>query len=593
MMCKRVMFLLILLLLIQMYPTLAQEEEILVFIETGNGFTVEENGLRIRSGEDAVFAVRMDRGVILTGTDYQGETGIETHDRDITLTLRAVQFPTRVRLSVSTKNCTVTYDANGGIHRNGTETTVEKRYSLSTHLRPNTETNLFVKEGCTLLCWNTRSDGKGERVGLGSRVTPVNGQAKLFAQWAPWANEKDFDWSGEEEATITGYHGQDEVLVIPALLGGKPVKAIADGAFADCQAHEIVLPDTLRNVENGAFRNCALSSLTLFDNIESISDAAFPDCSDLQTLYINAVEAPYGYIFRKESVYADKVELLIAAQGRKKLVFYGGCSMWYNLDAIQADRLYGAEYTIINMGLNGTVSSAVQLQIMEHFLEKEDVLFHTPEISSRLQLMIFTDMTDNDSSFWCGLENNYDLFALVDMRTVGGILDSLCHYLSMKDKRTDYLQFFSDDYRTPYIDRYGSVPFYRSGTGKNLELSDKVLLDPERVSWDALDTLAEYYDWLTSRGVTVLVSHACVNMDAVPEEQRDNVSLVDRMFSERIETVPGVRVISQLSDYLYQNSDFYDTNYHLNSEPAKKNTAKWMEDLRKALDPEEVTDHAE
>ena len=178
-------------------------------------------------------------------------------------------------------------------------------------------------------------------------------------------------------------------------------------------------------------------------------------------------------------------------------------------------------------------------------------------------------------------------------RSVGGILDSLCHYLGLKDKRTDYQQFFSDDYRTPYVDRYGSVPFYRSGTGKKLELSDKVLLDPERVSWNALDTLAAYYEWLTSGGVTILVSHACVNMDAVPEEQRDNVSLVDRMFRERIETVPGVRVISLLSDYLYHNSDFYDTNYHLNSEPAKKNTAKWIEDLRKELDPEEVTAYVE
>ena len=566
----------------------AKENCILVSIEEGDGFTVTENGLRILPGEDAVFTLTLERGTALTGADYPGETDIQTEGRTVTLTLRAVPYPTRVRLTLSTKYCVVTYDGNGGTTENG-ETSVEKRYGLNVHPRPNAETgrNMFLREGYTLIGWNMRSDGQGERIGLGSRVTPVNGQAKLYAQWARWSREADFGWeTAEDSVTVTGYHGQDETVVIPTLLDGKPVRTLAAGAFTDCPAKEIILPELLQTVENGAFQHCGFRQITLFDNLESISDEAFAACDSLQTLRVNAAEAPYGYVYRKESAYADKIELLIKAQGKKKLVFYGGCSVWYNLDAIQMERRFGEEYAIINLGLNGTVSSAVQMQIMARFLEPGDILFHTPELSSRPQLMLYTDMGDNDSSLWAGLENNYDLFALVDLKQVGGAFNSLSHYLSLKDKRTDYQQFFSDDYRTPYIDGSGSIPFYRSGTAKNLDVSDKVRLNLDYVTEEALQTLKEYYAWLAGRGVRILVSYACVNMDAVPEDQRGNVEAMDAAFRSAIASMDGPVLISRLSDYLYRNTDFYDTNYHLCSEPAKRNTAQWLADLEGWLNDE-------
>ena len=556
----------------------AREKRVLVFIEEGEGFSVTSNGLSVLPGEDAVFEVQMDRGVALTGTDYDGEYTLDTQNRTVTLTLRSVRYPTRVRLTLSTKYCTVLYEPNGG---EGAPT--EKRYSLNTHPRPNTEIHLFSRAGYTLLCWNTRSDGLGERVGLGSRVTPVNGRAKLYAQWVQWNDESEFDWEGEETVTITGYHGSGDILSIPGMLVGKPVTGIAAGAFTGCPARDIVLPPQIRTVEEGAFQHCAVRTLTLFDSVETISDESLSDCPQFQTLYINAAEMPFGYVYRKESMYADKVELLFKAQGHKKLVFYGGCSMWYNLDAIQADRLFGDEYAIINMGLNGTVSSAVQMQIMSRYLEDGDILFHTPEVSSPTQLMRAVDLGENDSILWAGLENNYDLFALVDLRTVGGALSSLCHYLGLKDKRTDYQQSYTgDDYRTVYLDAYGSIPFYRSGTEKTL--ADKVSLLPERVS--GLTALARYYAALQAKGVSIYVSYACVNLDDVPEDQKDNVDAVDAAFHESIAAMEGPVLISRLSDYLYQRTDFYDTNYHLCTEPAKRNTAKWMSDFLAQLQKE-------
>jgi hypothetical protein len=166
---------------------------------------------------------------------------------------------------------------------------------------------------------------------------------------------------------------------------------------------------------------------------------------------------------------------------------------------------------------------------------------------------------------------------MVDLRTVDGVLDSFCHYLSLKNKRTDYYQFFSDDYRTPYIDQYGCIPFYRSTRAE--KLGDKVRVRPELLTAESLETLGEYYAMLQDRGVRVYVSCACLNLDALPEGEEEKIPEADAVFRQTIAAMPGVTLISRQEDYLYRGEDFYDTNYHLLSEPAKRNTERWMRDL--------------
>ena len=561
---KKLLFVaaLVLMLCLSACGSAEKDDSLLVLIEEGSGFSAEQYAMRVHPGEDAVFLLTMDRGISLLSTDYRGKAEISEKDGVTELRLLDVRFPTRVRLDTASKRGQIRYEANGGVAKDGS-TSYLKTYSLTVHPRANTAlgTNLFTRDGYTLFCWNTQPNGSGERIGLGSRLTLSGGERVLYAQWAEWSPAADFQWVEEEDGvTITGCQNRDGTLVIPAELNGKPVLRLAAGAFRSLPADAVILPPGLQVIENGAFQNCSFTELTLFDDLAEFSDAGFEACSFWKTLHINAKEAPYGYIFRKESVYADKVDLLILAQGKKKLVFYGGCS-----------------YAILNLALNGTINSAVQLQIMAAYLEPGDILFHTPEISSRFQLMLITEMREDDSNFWCGLENNYDLFTLVDLRTVDGVLDSLCHYLSLKDKRTDYYQFYSDDYRTPYIDQFGCIPFYRSVHYK--KLGDKVSVKPELLTAESLKTLGEYYAMLQDRGVRIYVSCACLNLDALPEGDEEKIPEADAVFRQAISAMPGVTPISHQGDYLYRLEEFYDSNYHLLSEPAKRNTELWMQDL--------------
>ena len=579
---KRIIPVLMLLLLLCGCGQRGEESRIQVSILEGEGFSVENNGQWIRPGENAVFRLRLDHGLAVGATDYPGAVQSRITGDCTELVLSQVRYPARIRLTLTEHFARITYDPNGG---EGEATTV--LYDRSLHDRPNTSNGrgLFTREGYTLTGWNTAPDGSGQRIGLGSRVTADSGGITLYAQWAKWNPASDFSFTDGVYLTVTGYHGNSDTIVIPETVNGKAVGAIAYNAFRNCRAGSVILPRTMKQVAEGAFQTCDFGSVTLFDTIEHISDASFRDCGMLHTLYINAAEAPYGHLYRKESVYADKVDLLIRAAGKKKLLFYGGCSAWYNLDARLAENELGETYEILNLGLNGTVNSVLQLGILEALLEPGDILFHTPELSSPTQMMRRIEMNRQDDKLWCGLENNYDLVSLVDFQSISGLLDSFCNYLEQKDASSNYGSAYTDSQGRTYFDQWGTIPFARTETSQTL--TDTVTLDPACIDAAAMERLGEIYRRLSEQGVRVYVGYARVNLDAVPEEQRDQAERMDDQFRDAIEAMEGPVLISSLSDYLYHNEDFYDTNYHLLSEQASRNTALWLRDLLAQMAAEE------
>lgn len=549
-----------------------------VSIIEGTGFTVEQNGIWISPGEAAEFILHTEDGAGISEVQYDGDYRLSLENGYTQLELLNVLYPTRIKLLVGNQISQITYEANGGQRVDGKSGAVTLRYDAA-QSRPNTSigTDLFSRDGYTLVGWNTELDGTGLYVGLGSRVTVAKQGLTLYAQWQKWTDPSLFMFKLEDGAAVLAkYKGQEEQIVIPAQVAGFPTKKIATGAFVNVAAETVIFPHTLSIVESGAFRNCALQNLVLFDAVTEIHDDCFAHCGNLKTLYINAIEAPYGGYYRRESAYADKVDLLIQAQGKRKLVFYGGCSMWYNLIGSIAAERFGETYEVINLGLNGTVNSAVQMDIMTEYLEAGDVLFHAPELSSKKQLLLDNSMDAADINLWCGLEYNYGLLSLVDISTISGVFDSMNDYLNIKKPGGSYQHIFHDAQGQTYMDETGSIPFDRTVPAD--ELMDKVTLEPAYLR-GGLPQLGEKYREIREKGVQVLVSYGCVNLDAVPQEQRENATRMDAMFHTAIEEMEGVIVISSLSDYIYHNSDFYDTNYHMLTSAAIRNTEMWLRDF--------------
>ena len=507
-------------------------------------------------------------------------------ENGIELTLRGVRYPSRVVVEMERQDeeeaarrrnyRTILYDLNDGI-----SAPFEQTYSILLHPRPNTDQGASLRrDGYTLTGWNTAPDGSGESVGLGSRVTVPKEGLRLFAQWERWTAPERFQWeSTEDGAVITGYAGAEETLVIPADVDGVPVTSIASGAFRGCRAAKVIFPSSLQTIANGAFSDAALREMTLFDNIETISDAAFQGCGELQTLHINAAEDPYGCQYRRESVFADKADLLIAAAGQKKMVFYGGCNVWYNLIGAEAAKRF-PDYRVINMGLNGTVNSLLQMEIIAQLMEPGDIFFHAPEISSPEQLLLNTRMDAGDDMLWAGLEYNYNLVAYADLRQLPGALDSWQHYLQLKKPGGSYADAYRDASGNAYLDATGSIPLIRTQGMKRL--TDSVTLNPDVFS-DGLINLSCQYRQLTEKGVRVYVSWACLDTDALTEEEAKMIPEMNERFHRAVAAMDGPTMISDLQNYLFESRDFYDTHYHLLTPQAYRNTDQWLNDLEKQM----------
>ncbi len=84
-----------------------------------------------------------------------------------------------------------------------------------------------------------------------------------------------------EEATLTGYTGNDTLLTIPSYIDGYKITAIADDSFSSTALSSVIIPDTVSRIGWFAFKECsALKTVTIPNSVSSIGYSAFPQDSD-------------------------------------------------------------------------------------------------------------------------------------------------------------------------------------------------------------------------------------------------------------------------------------------------------------------------
>jgi len=111
-------------------------------------------------------------------------------------------------------------------------------------------------------------------------------------------------------ATIIKYSGAGGNLVIPDVLGGYPVVAIADFVFENNSVlQSVVIPDGVVDIGAGTFYGCSyLTSVVIGDGVTYIGDSTFCDCISLSSLVIgNSVERLDYYAFEGCSSLAEVI----------------------------------------------------------------------------------------------------------------------------------------------------------------------------------------------------------------------------------------------------------------------------------------------
>lgn len=469
-------------------------------------------------------------------------------------------------------NCSMTlvYHANGGSLASGVSS--KETYSLVFYHNPNTrpEMGYFVRDGYTLVGYNTEADGSGEFVSLGAKVN-ANGDATidLYCIWAENTPEDSFTYkTSGSSVTITGYTGDEDVVVIPQTLGGKKVTKIAEGAFTQKSVKTVVIAKTVEQIEAYAFDRCEnLTTVILFDTSfgtsAGISENSFSQCENLKNIRINT---SYTLTDTWQSYGAAKLDRLIWAADKKKIIIIGGSGAYYGYNSqILKDALDG-EYEIINFGENANISALLYFDIVEDFIREGDIVLWSPEPGEYT-----LGRTDCGNRFWDFRKSDYDFLKYVDISLYTDLLPTFASYCATL--RTSNFKEF--DALTTSVNQYGDDISSRQWNGQRFEYWFKYSLQ-------APDELAELVSKISEKGGSVYFSFAAMQESGMSNIKEDDVLA----FEEMLEEIPGIVSISDYQDCIYDDDMFYDSAWHMTAEGAQARSEQVASDILAQLQKE-------
>jgi len=570
---------------------------------------LEENSTEI------IFTISVTNNYYLKSVSYTPSSIAYISNNNYELTLSEIEYSIRVTLYVEQisdepspdpeeVHNEITYDANGGeyILSNG-RVTNKFIYSTAHHPRPNTSigTNIMKRDGYTLLGWNTKQDGTGEHISLGSRYLDIENDCfTLYAEWIKYeATNYEYRINQDEQcAEITKYNGSEETVSIPEYIDGLAVKTIKSGAFTNCPAKKMILPKSVVTIEPSAFTNCSYTDLYFYDNLLNVGDDSFVNCNDFTTIHINAIEPPRSVTADRNAVFADKMDLLMLKKDTKKFLIYGGSGAFYSIDACYLSTVY-EDYDVLNIAMDGFFNNFIQMDIISHFIGEGDVFLHSIESCGLYQFMTVNDMGNDDgvfgydSRFYDCLELNYDLLSLADMKKVTRFFTVFEQYNNARmekpaQKYEDYTPYMDErgDFPSDPVLRFKAPPYTvydeQGQIIKEATVSEEGTINLETTSEEGLIALGRYYDDFAAKGASSYFEFACLNYDSLTKEEQD-FAMISAYQNSVINGLNGhAQIINMQSDVLYEASWFADSDYHLDYEHSLYHTekiAEWMGSL--------------
>lgn len=319
----------------------------------------------------------------------------------------------------------VRYHLAGGVVAETGATSYETTFKSPYHLCYNTvgDVGTFVRDGYTLLEYNTAADGSGTPVNPGGIVpVPDSGVLELWAVWGKWTPASDFTYTtGSDGVTITSYKKDAETVIIPASVNGKAVTAIAAGAFTNKHFVTLSIPRSVQTVEGGAFSGCsALDVLYLCDNIRNISDDSFRNCRAFTSFCYNAGMGPTSP--GGEPSFAYKFELCMTEKHNLIVVVSGSSSLNGLNSPLLEEKLFeaGYDYRVVNYGTNQGSNGVLYMEAVSHFLDEGDILICASEHGG-----IQYGQTKMAWKTFRATERCYNIFRYVDMSHYTGVFSAI------------------------------------------------------------------------------------------------------------------------------------------------------------------------
>lgn len=485
-----------------------------------------------------------------------------------TYTLENVSSETKVYVNTS---MTVVYHTGEGKTSNGSDTKTVT-FSLVGYHNPRTleENGYFKRDGYTLVEYNTKEDGTGTPVSLGSRVD-AEGKPSLDL-WCVW--QKNTDESSFKTETAMGgvrikeYTGNDEIVCIPEKIGGNKVIGIAANAFSGATMKEVIIAKTVKAIEEGAFTNCKnLETVVVFDGefgAGGIGESCFVNCDSFKHFYVNATYTIYESWALYGSGHLDR---LMWAKDMKKIIIVGGSGSYFGYDSEIIDKALNGEYVIINFGENANVSALLYFDLIEDFVGEDDILLWSPESGY---------YTLGSYSFgprgWYFRQSDYGFLRYIDRSQFTDLISRFpAQCVEMKNAEKRYILPYDafNNNASKYGDGLDDAKRVNQGRDNSYNLGWSI---------SAKEEMAALAKRMKEKGCNIFFTYAA--MQDGGEGISDDVI---KEYTERLTSVIDMTVISDYKNCLYPKEYFSDSEWHLVWKGAQERSRHVAEDLKKQL----------
>ena len=586
--------------------------EIVIKVVQGNGTSqLYTNGTSFvsRDGEKTYFVASPNQGYEFCGWEravevdkweifsYANNLCLDVDVYGAELTLRPIFARQSQIFDAKGTTQTITYHANGGNVINSLDKTVTTHFTKATYLYSASLGSwcfdTFERDGYVPLEYNTKPDGTGQAISLGSRVLSDETHVDLYVIWAKETTASSFqtenvldDEDNVVGVALVGYTGQDSLVVVPTTIDGVPVVAIKSGFISGNDTMQtFVITKNVEEVERGAFVNCsAFTTLYMCDSVLRIGDASFSNCANLSALRMIATWQPYysDHLLGTPVRRVEKLFYLKNHSDKPTVATYGSSGMYHSIDGATLDQGLDYQYNIVNCGQNGNVSGQFAMSMIEPFLKEGDVLFFAPEWHHSLLGNRVNSVT------WLTSEAYYDVWRYLDLRDYVGVFDGFQgmqlagdgytfparNTLRMQGKGLTYLDFVKTDKGEDQMDQYFTRAQVHDPAGA---INASVYYQIENVS---IDSWANYFaQWFTN-DIKVVWGVPAVYEEGIANEP----SQIDAFYQELAEKLPdNVIIFSNWRENLYPYELLYDNTVHLTTEGAIINSQKIAQTLKSIL----------
>ena len=270
----------------------------------------------------------------------------------------------------------------------------------------------------------------------------------------------------------------------------------------------------------------------------------------------------------------DKYERLTSID-EPKLVLLGGSNLGFGMNSQVLEE--AMQMPVVNMGFFASVKSDFYLNLTKPHIKEGDIVIICYEYAlyseknSTPYELLYT--IENYPEFWHAVPW-YDYPYLAAEYFDQYASEKILRMVLKEDRPEAVLQ---KDYCRAAFNAWGDNAFPRPERTGSISASIESF-DASKINPVIMKNLDRYYQHALSQGAKVFISFPPLAKNAVVYDEESIIA-----YYAALDEQTNIPIISEITDYLYEDIVFYDTYYHLNDNGVPLRTNQLISDLQTAL----------